>query len=131
VTNRLSGERRLQRLHLLAERDGWACHYCAVALTVEDATVDEKMPLGRGGRTSMGNQVLACLPCNQDKADMTASEYAAKRDGSVPRSYQAYRRELKLYQKAGVPWSPHQVGPPQRPPRDPVMQSLADAWPES
>lgn len=42
------------------------------------------------------NQVLACQPCNQRKADMTADEFAhfmAK--GGPPRSYFDWRIELK------------------------------------
>lgn len=74
--------------HAVARRDGWACHYCG-GMTVCHrclgvppahtttravrqplaATVDHVIPRSRGGTHSLGNLVIACVPCNSAKGD--------------------------------------------------------------
>ena len=49
------------------------CHYCDGPLIQEEATVDHYLPLALGGRHHDSNMVLACRPCNLDKADLTPS----------------------------------------------------------
>ena len=70
-------------------RDGLMCRYCGVALVeppagrqptpaelADLATLDHWVPPGRGGSTKApANAVLACPPCNQDKAGLTGPEY--------------------------------------------------------
>lgn len=65
---------RQQRLHILL-RDALVqqqrrCAYCKAPLSRSTATADHKRPRCRGGRTSRGNIVAACLPCNRAKGDM-------------------------------------------------------------
>lgn len=57
------------------------CYYCG--LTVEQkeppypraATLDHLKPIARGGTSRMSNLVLACFRCNNEKGDMTETEY--------------------------------------------------------
>lgn len=52
------------------------CYYCEKPLSVASATMDHIVPLGQGGRSTPGNVVPACKPCNTAKSDMTAAEWA-------------------------------------------------------
>jgi 5-methylcytosine-specific restriction endonuclease McrA len=49
---------------------------------MEDATVDHRIPLGKGGLNNDNNKVLACGPCNHSK------------DNSMP-SYETINDMLK------------------------------------
>src|SRR5207244_411029 len=60
---------------LLAERDGTNCHYCGENFSVEELTVDHKIPVLRGGEDIPSNVVLACLSCNSQKGPMTEQEF--------------------------------------------------------
>jgi 5-methylcytosine-specific restriction endonuclease McrA len=43
------------------------CHYCAKPIPPRELTMDHVLPLIRGGRSSRGNVVPACKPCNCKK----------------------------------------------------------------
>lgn len=45
------------------------CAYCGTLLSYQNATVDHYVPLCLGGRDHPVNFRIACLKCNQDKAD--------------------------------------------------------------
>jgi len=131
---RLNGEDRTKRIVALAERDGWQCWYCGTGLTLgsKATTIDEWIPLGRGGGPDLGNQVLCCSPCNQDKADMTGGEYLHKLEhGGPPRSYFDWRVELKRQQRIGWPAGRAVFTPMERARRRPsrLTTTLAEVWP--
>jgi 5-methylcytosine-specific restriction endonuclease McrA len=50
------------------------CRYCGCDLTWHTATLDHVVPRSKGGRDSMDNLVLACQPCNVQKADKLLGE---------------------------------------------------------
>jgi hypothetical protein len=57
---------------ILAERDGWECHYCQHPLgwghwSVRAPEVEHKVPKALGGVSRPENLVLACSPCNLAK----------------------------------------------------------------
>ncbi len=58
---------RKRRALLLA--DDPFCFYCRIPLTLDDSTLDHCIPKSKGGSSRMHNLVLACQPCNVDKAD--------------------------------------------------------------
>lgn len=101
MAKRLGGQKRRDRIEQLALRDGHECFYCGARLVLgaKATTIDEVVPLGRGGRARIENQVLACSPCNQDKKDMTGSEYLAKRAGLGVPTFVAHRIEQKERQR--------------------------------
>lgn len=59
-----------------------ACFYCECRLSGQigkpnKATVDHRVPLGRGGTDGPTNWVMACLACNGRKADLSEAEFRA------------------------------------------------------
>lgn len=40
-------------------------------------TIDHKIPISRGGKYLMNNQVWACRHCNEEKGSRTHKEYLA------------------------------------------------------
>ena len=55
-------------------RDGGQCQYCGEAVPKRSATYDHVVPRSHGGPTDWENIVLACLPCNQTKANRTPEQ---------------------------------------------------------
>ena len=56
---------------------GRRCVYCATALDIDTATLDHVYPLAHGGVHHQGNVVLACVHCNQLKADLLPYDFFA------------------------------------------------------
>ena len=54
------------------------CHYCRKMFEKKDLTMDHIVPLSRGGKSTKGNLVVACEPCNSDKKYYTAAELILK-----------------------------------------------------
>jgi 5-methylcytosine-specific restriction endonuclease McrA len=54
------------------------CHYCRKTYEKKDLTMDHIVPLSRGGKSTKGNLVVACEPCNSDKKYYTAAELILK-----------------------------------------------------
>ncbi|MBQ9774767.1 MAG: HNH endonuclease [Lentisphaeria bacterium] len=50
------------------------CHYCKQKFPPEQLTLDHIVPVSRGGRSTRGNLVVACLDCNQKKKYLTPVE---------------------------------------------------------
>ncbi|WP_447970009.1 HNH endonuclease [Nitrospira sp. M1] len=43
------------------------CHYCQQTFPASALTMDHKIPLARKGKSTRGNVVPSCRPCNQRK----------------------------------------------------------------
>ena len=50
------------------------CHYCGQKFPQDQLTLDHIVPVSRGGRSTRGNLVVACLDCNQKKKYLTPVE---------------------------------------------------------
>ncbi len=48
------------------------CHYCGGHFKAHELTMDHVIPVARGGTSTRGNVVPACLACNQSKAAQTS-----------------------------------------------------------
>lgn len=49
------------------------CYYCQGPLKAKEATMDHIIPLSQGGRSTPGNVVPCCKPCNNLKKNATAA----------------------------------------------------------
>lgn len=58
----------------LFKRDAYACQYCGTRPRRDELTIDHVMPKARGGVSSWENCVLACVECNNRKADRLPDE---------------------------------------------------------
>ncbi len=50
------------------------CHYCYEKKIPDELTMDHIVPLSRGGKSTKGNVVPCCKPCNSKKRAMTPAE---------------------------------------------------------
>jgi len=53
------------------------CGYCGRATAARDLTMDHRVPLVRGGRSTKSNVVPACKPCNDAKKYLLPVEWDA------------------------------------------------------
>lgn len=60
--------------HNVFARDKGRCQYCGAKLTLPRSTYDHVVPRSQGGQTSWSNVVIACVPCNQQKAGRTPAQ---------------------------------------------------------
>ena len=51
------------------------CHYCGQSVAPDDLTMDHIVPVARGGRSTRGNVVPACRPCNTRKKQLLPMEW--------------------------------------------------------
>jgi len=92
-------------------RDKGRCQYCAKAIAKVDATYDHVVPKARGGRTRWENIVIACLDCNQRKANRTPRE-AGMRLVREPEKPAHLPDRLRIgFTRSSVPgdWKPYLV----------------------
>ena len=64
--------------HNVYMRDKGRCQYCGSKVGKNTFTYDHVIPRQQGGRTKWGNIVIACLPCNQRKANRTPQQAKMK-----------------------------------------------------
>lgn len=74
---------RRQVVLALHDEQGRKCYYCQKIVTIAEATGDHLVPLSRGGMDAKINIAMACLSCNQEKGNLTAAEFLAKK-GKLP-----------------------------------------------
>lgn len=65
----------LRIIHQFKRGNPDICYYCGKHVSGKDKTVDHKIPRSRGGRTYYSNLCIACEFDNQQKGDMTDTEY--------------------------------------------------------
>jgi len=66
------------------KRDHHTCQYCGAQPGPDALTIEHILPRSKGGLSSWENCVLACVPCNKQKADRTP-EHAGMRLRSQPK----------------------------------------------
>lgn len=66
---------RKNQWHRAARKYNGHCYYCGCRPNPDDITVDHAVPRSRGGKNRDDNLLPACDPCNNEKADLTISEY--------------------------------------------------------
>ena len=58
------------------DRDGHICAYCGVEVDVPH--LDHILPRSRGGKNTLENLTVACVPCNQSKSWKTPEEWKGR-----------------------------------------------------
>ncbi len=51
------------------------CYYCGQTVKHKDLTMDHRIPLARGGRSTKDNLVPCCKDCNNKKKNMLSVEW--------------------------------------------------------
>ena len=60
------------------KRDHYTCQYCSVQPGTEELSIDHVIPRSHGGTSTWENCVLACVACNNRKADRTPQQAKMK-----------------------------------------------------
>jgi 5-methylcytosine-specific restriction endonuclease McrA len=87
-------KRKLLKERLLA-KFGARCNYCFVTYKPKKLTIDHVKPLSKGGTWDEANLCLACLGCNQKKADKGVAGFVFGRGASdyfMEKQFEARRR---------------------------------------
>lgn len=50
------------------------CEYCGAIVPPAELTMDHKVPVARGGRSTKGNIAACCKACNMSKSCLTQAE---------------------------------------------------------
>lgn len=53
------------------------CHWCGRPTPAAELTMDHVVPIARGGRSTRGNVVPCCKPCNNRKKQLLPMEWEA------------------------------------------------------
>lgn len=59
------------------------CAYCGKRVPPKELTMDHKIPIVRGGRSTRGNCVPACPECNQQKKNIPAGMWQASLEKNI------------------------------------------------
>jgi 5-methylcytosine-specific restriction endonuclease McrA len=62
------------------------CHYCGRSTPPRELTMDHIVPIARGGRSTKGNIVPACKPCNNKKKQLLPMEWESYLQEKVQQS---------------------------------------------
>ena len=57
------------------KEENTTCYYCGDPLKSKNRTIDHKIPISRGGQTTLDNLVVSCKRCNEEKGMMNDEEY--------------------------------------------------------
>lgn len=52
------------------------CYYCQKKFLTHELTMDHKIPIARGGKSTRSNIVVCCFSCNQKKSHKTLADIA-------------------------------------------------------
>lgn len=74
----IPAHRMIYNRDAIIRRDNSQCQYCTIPLHPKDITIDHVQPKSKGGKNSFYNCVVACSPCNLQKADRTLQESGFK-----------------------------------------------------
>lgn len=81
----------------LLHRHGHTCAYCAGGTDDPILEIEHVVPRSRGGSNRIGNLVISCKTCNQDKGNKTAGEWAASINGKSKLSVGIRRQAERIH----------------------------------
>lgn len=71
----MGSQNRKRRRRSLLKSQGPFCFYCKQEFPEKELTLDHKIPYSKGGKSHLGNLVLACEPCNHAKGNSKAEAF--------------------------------------------------------
>jgi len=76
---------RVQRIknRLSYGNEVYCCVFCGNTFLIDNLTIDHIIPRSKGGSNNIANLVLACRPCNEDRAVAGFMEYRMWRAGAL------------------------------------------------
>lgn len=86
-----SGNSTIVKREEIFARDEWRCVYCGEQFPAAALTVDHVQPSVRGGDSSGGNVVTACVACNSRKGHRRLAEFLL----DEPESLAAFRQHAR------------------------------------
>jgi len=80
----ISGERTKARAlkktrWWLDKKNAGICFYCEEKFESDELTMDHKVPVARGGKSTKSNIVIACKECNTNKQAQTLVDIALEK----------------------------------------------------
>lgn len=63
----------------LDKKNAGICFYCEEKCENEELTMDHKIPVSRGGKSTKSNIVIACKTCNTNKKAQTLVDIALEK----------------------------------------------------
>lgn len=66
------------------------CHYCGRKFSPDELSMDHIVPLARGGKSTKGNIVPACMECNRKKKLETPAEAVLRTLAQTPEEDSAH-----------------------------------------
>lgn len=78
-----SGDWTRMKVQLILEQHH-ECYYCHRYISYRLATLDHKIPTGRGGGNEYDNLCACCEPCNLEKDVMTEDEFLSSKLSTIP-----------------------------------------------
>jgi 5-methylcytosine-specific restriction endonuclease McrA len=63
-----AADRRRRKIKLW-EKQGRKCKICKISITLDDARLDHKRPVSKGGTNNLKNLQVLCPICDYEKAD--------------------------------------------------------------
>jgi 5-methylcytosine-specific restriction endonuclease McrA len=99
---------KFSRINVLT-RDGMRCCYCGEKKRPRDLDYDHVLPRSRGGKTTWGNIVTSCKPCNRRKGSKTPQEAGMKMHFKPYTPTTLLRHQPLLFLVGHVPaeWAPY------------------------
>lgn len=73
-TPHINSSRRKSIKAALLKRDGDACFYCQIKISVEELTIEHFIPKSCGGPNHLHNLLLSCERCNMEVGNAPAKE---------------------------------------------------------
>lgn len=71
--------RKYKTWRAAAVAQGKDCPYCGIKLTLENSTVDHRVPKSEGGSAARPNRTICCEDCNKAKGAKSMEEWTAYR----------------------------------------------------
>jgi 5-methylcytosine-specific restriction endonuclease McrA len=73
----LRGDLTVEQWKSILGQSQGKCYYCSKYVGVMSLVIEHRIPISRGGDTTMENVTAACKGCNWDKCSKTEEEYRA------------------------------------------------------